>query len=521
MNPLAIMSSMSGAKPPDGDELKKMCNDQQTDDVNEEWKNVLKDQMPEVATACIDAICAFLSNDNMQSCENTSEFNPPTYMVEEFNPPTYMVEEVKKILVDYISSEPAEISRYLLCYIPESTEPKKIQGGGPVPDLAALAGAGADLADALPSAVPGADALTVPGADALTVPGADAGAGALAALPGAGAGALAALPGAGAGAGALAALPGAGALAALPGAGAGALAGSIPGAVPGAGDLAGAGAGALADLAGAGDLTGAVPGLAGAGALAGAVPGLNISPKKNEISDGKAKTILTKFKSDIVSKFKCDEPTTQYIKDKIIDTMVRAIRNKLIDDNENKTTDIKQLLSSIAKETTTQSINKQISLIQPTIELYKNIIDKGDATVTAMILPDYLRLLLEMFLYTGYGEMLPDGKIKLSIKPSYISSHIAKIQNVEEFNKELDELMKHRPDNILLSAMEQFIQLDTAKTKTKVDNQANSINNQKALDKFKALFEKGTEEVKIGGKKKHTRKKKRHHKKRRSTRRYR
>jgi hypothetical protein len=92
----------------------------ETVDVNKEWQQNLKDKMPEVATACIDAICAFLSNDNMQSCENTSEFNPPTYMVE----------EVKKILVDYISSEPAEISRYLLCYIPKSTEPTGIQGGG-------------------------------------------------------------------------------------------------------------------------------------------------------------------------------------------------------------------------------------------------------------------------------------------------------------------------------------------------------------------------------------------------------
>ena len=300
----------------------------ETVDVNKEWQRNLKDKMPEVATACIDAICAFLSNDNMQSCENTSEFNPPTYMVE----------EVKKILAEYISSEPAEISRYLLCYIPESTEPKKIQGGGP--DLTDLANTAVQNNPSV-IAAKGAVNMGTTAAGGLTSGASDA-------------------------------------------------ANVVSGAVP--------------------DLAGAIPG------LAGAVPGLNISPKKNEIPDGKAKTILTKFKSDIVSKFKCDEPTTQYIKDKIIDTMVRAIRNKLIDDNENKTTDIKQLLSSIAKETTTQSINKQISLIQPTIELYKNIIDKGDATVTAMILPDYLRLLLEMFLYTGYGEMLPDGKIKLSIK---------------------------------------------------------------------------------------------------------
>ena len=488
----------------------------QTVDVNDEWEQHLKDKMPQIATTFIDAICAFLSNDNMQSCENTTEFNPPTYMVE----------EVKQILAEYISSEPAEISRYLLCYIPESTEPKKIQGGGAGALTDALPGTGA-LTDAIPDAGTGAGALTGVGA----IPDAGTGAGALTdAIPNAihGTGALTdalpnAIPGAGAGAGAL--------TDAIPGAGAGA--GALAGAIPGAGALAGAGAGALTDAipgagAGAGALTDAIP---GAGALVGAVP--SISAKKNAIPDGKAKTILTKFKTDIVSKFKCDEPTTQYIKDKIIDTMVRAIRNKLIDDNGNKTTDIKQLLSSIAKETTTQSINKQISLIQPTIELYKNIIDKGDATVTAMILPDYLRLLLEMFLYTGYGEMLPDGKIKLSINPSYISSHIAKIQNVDEFNKELDELMKHRPDNILLSAMEQFIQLDTAKKQAKqqaanyqlymanADKQSNADNNQNALEHFKKLFKTKPNKTSGGGRRKNTRKKKRYHKKHRSTRRYR
>ena len=43
----------------------------------------------------------------------------------------------------------------------------------------------------------------------------------------------------------------------------------------------------------------------------------DIHIKNGEIIDG---TGAPKFKSDIVSKFKCDEPTTQYIKDKIIDT---------------------------------------------------------------------------------------------------------------------------------------------------------------------------------------------------------
>jgi hypothetical protein len=519
----------------------------ETTNVNDEWDNKLKDRMPEVANTLIDAICAFLSNNNLQSCKAKTDVDDDTV----FEPPTYMAMEVKQLLDDYISSEPDDISRYLLCYIPKSTVPTGIQGGGSI--ITSMANKAVQNNPSVIAAKAGLGAAQMGTASLKSAASAGLGAAQMgtASLKSA---ASAGLGAAQMGTASLKSAASAGLNAAQMGAASLKSAPSPPG--PATDTSISVDDPQLAKTENSSILLnpdepipqGTAPPMDNETreAMAGWSPSTPferrqqtpyskksksllgeggqtdfISPKKNEIENGTAEVILDKFITDIVSKFKCDETTTNYIKEKIIDTMIRSIRNKLIDTNTNKKTEVKQLLSNIAKETTKQSINKQISLIQPTIELYKNIIDKGDATVTAMILPDYLRLLLEMFLYTGYGEMLPDGKIEFSIEPSYISSHIAKIKKVDEFNKELDELMKHRPDNILLSAMEQFIQLDTAKTKTKVDNQANSINNQKALDKFKALFEKGTEEVKIGGKKKHTRKKKRHHKKRRSTRRYR
>ena len=240
--------------------------------------------------------------------------------------------------------------------------------------------------------------------------------------------------------------------------------------------------------------------------------------KKNEISDGKAETILKKFQSDIESKFKCDESTTNYIKDKIIDTMLRAIRNKLIDTNKNKKTEVKQLLSSIGKETTTQCINKRILLIKPTMELYQKIIAKAPKD----ILPDYLRKILELFVYSEYRGLLPDTKIQLNTVE--LSNHIAILKTVDGF----EEAKTALKENSIAEIMD-LNKLPSPKTEKEntdeedTDEEDKKTNNQISLENFKQLFEEEKpDKNQAGGRRKNTRKKnKRRHKKRRSTRRYR
>ena len=435
----------------------------QTVDVNTEWKDELKDKMPEVATACIDAICAFLSNDNMQSCEDNTDDDTKTG----FKPPTYMATEVQTILKDYISGNTSD----LLYYVPESIFPTGIQGGGSM--ITSIAGNALQNIPTVKAAGMGFSAAKL---------GANAASGA--ANLGANAASGAANIGANAASGA-----------------------------------ANLGANAASDMTGLASDASNLPMQPTSVMNVKSIPGMptmpsgdSISLKQNEIENGKAKTILKKFKSDLVSKFKCDEHTTNYIKDKIIDTMLRAIRNKLIDENINKKNDVKQLLSSIAKETTTQSINNQISLIKPIIETYQNIIN----TTPVQILPNYLRLMLELFVYSEYNDLLSDEKLQLNTFD--LSTHIAILMKVDGFN----DVMIKLDDNSVAGIMD-LNKLPSPNTDDgDTEKASQTTNNQVAFEKFKQLFEeKPVEEKAGGGRRKTTRKKRRHHKKHRSTRRYR
>ena len=454
----------------------------ETVDVNKEWKEKLQDKMPEVAAACVDAICVFLSNNNLQSCEDKTDTV--------FKPPTYMAEEVKKILETYISSDAAEISRDLLYYVPKPTEPKVIQGGdavgnavGSVASAANAANEGIETAKkaategietankAATEGIETANKAATEGIDTDTnkpelpqilpippIPSIDS------KIPSID-GKIPPIP------------PIPSIDSKIP---------SIDGKIP------------PIPIPGMGDMTGML--------------------KKNEISDGKAETILKKFQSDIESKFKCDESTTNYIKDKIIDTMLRAIRNKLIDTNKNKKTEVKQLLSSIGKETTTQCINKRILLIKPTMELYQKIIAKAPKD----ILPDYLRKILELFVYSEYRGLLPDTKIQLNTVE--LSNHIAILKTVDGF----EEAKTALKENSIAEIMD-LNKLPSPKTEKEntdeedTDEEDKKTNNQISLENFKQLFEEEKpDKNQAGGRRKNTRKKnKRRHKKRRSTRRYR
>jgi hypothetical protein len=459
----------------------------ETVDVNKEWKEKLQDKMPEVAAACVDAICVFLSNNNLQSCEDKTDTV--------FKPPTYMAEEVKKILETYISSDAAEISRDLLYYVPKPTEPKVIQGGDAVGNAV---GSVASAANAANEGIETAKKAATEGIETANK----------AATEGIETANKAATEGIDTDTN-KPELPQILPIPPIP---------SIDSKIPSID-------GKIPPIPPIPSIDSKIP------SIDGKIPPIPIPPipipgmgdmtgmlKKNEISDGKAETILKKFQSDIESKFKCDESTTNYIKDKIIDTMLRAIRNKLIDTNKNKKTEVKQLLSSIGKETTTQCINKRILLIKPTMELYQKIIAKAPKD----ILPDYLRKILELFVYSEYRGLLPDTKIQLNTVE--LSNHIAILKTVDGF----EEAKTALKENSIAEIMD-LNKLPSPKTEKEntdeedTDEEDKKTNNQISLENFKQLFEEEKpDKNQAGGRRKNTRKKnKRRHKKRRSTRRYR
>ena len=278
--------------------------------------------------------------------------------------------------------------------------------------------------------------------------------------------------------------------------------------------------------------------------------------KPREIKDGKAETILNYYTDHIINLLKCDEIVGETLQTKIIDTMFISINNNL---KINK----RELFSSIAKETTKHCIEKRIALIEPTINVYRTIVK----TVPEQILPNYLHLILELFVYNCYNDLLDSEKLGFTTvdlstdikilkgvdgfedeKDKLDVDSIAKIMDLNKLSKEAqipnkqtggndywgdkheadklkaaEKLEKERREGKQAEAKERA---ERAKAKAEADEHAERIadlpeNNQFALNKFIELFEEKTEEKTGGARKKYTRKHKRHHKKRRSTRRYR
>ena len=231
--------------------------------------------------------------------------------------------------------------------------------------------------------------------------------------------------------------------------------------------------------------------------------------KPREIKDGKAETILNYYTDHIINLLKCDEIVGETLQTKIIDTMFISINNNL---KINK----RELFSSIAKETTKHCIEKRIALIEPTIKVYQTII----STVPEQILSNYLHLILELFVYNCYNDLLDSEKLGFTTVD--LSSHIQTLKGVDGFENKKKEL---NVDSI--AKIMDLNKLPSPKTEnkdTEEEEEEKEENNKMVLKKFIELFEKKEkepEEKKGGARKKYTRKHKRHHKKRRSTRRYR
>ena len=381
------------------------CDVIETDAVNKEWKNGLKNQMPEEIKDIMDAICQRLSKDGkLNFCKNNEVKDE---VKDEVNLIAYMTTEIEKHIFSLFGGSQPDILHHLLHYIP--TQTKQMNGGGGAGLPADLTGAGLAAGATGAAGAAGADGLT----------------------------AAAAVP---------------------------------------------------------------------TDAVTAAAPPINTT--KNVIENGKAKTILNLYTNEFKQLLKCDSNTTKYLKTKIIEPMITSIKEKLDIDKQ-------ELLGSIAKETTTKSIKKRIALIEPTINVYQNIISTAPAPETKtlnIILPDYLRLILELFVYNHYKYLL--GSEKLTLTTVELSIHINKLKNINGINESLKGLTDNSVKKII-----DLSKVPSPKTEKK-DTEEETNNNEEALNQFIKLFEE-PEETKGGGRKKHTRKKKRHHKKRRSTRRYR
>lgn len=492
MNPLAMLSDgFPVAKPPEGDELTKMCHDQQTDDVNEEWENVLKDKMPEEINDIMDAICQRLSKDGvLNACTDDGDTDTVNLIA-------YMTTEIEKHIFSLFGGSQPDILTFLLNYVPPLSKLTQ-SGGNETPSLTnAVGGLAAKAVENNPTVMAaklGANAASSVATGAVGA-ASNVATGAVGAVSNLTTGVLGAVGNAASGAaefenGNMFESP-----------------------MSGAVDPTKDGISAATDVLSTTPIQTPTPeslALTNQGQPDAAKP-----TRKKELTDGKAETILNLYTNHIINQIKCNSDTAQILQTKIIDTMIISITDNL---NINSL----ELFSELAKETTVRCMKDRISLITPTMEVYKNIISTATATATATeeILPDYIRLLLELFVYREYAQLLNDADIELNIDEltTLITTHRKALKPVRESAK---KIMANTNEG-MVQAIQNLNGFPRPNGGTEVDTIAvPSSNNQNALAKFKALFEEETEETKGGGRKKHTRKHKRHHKKRRSTRRYR
>jgi len=503
--------------------VKKMCLAEKTNDVNEEWETELKDKMPQEIEEIMDAMCQRLSKDGvLNTCDADAE--DTVKLVD------YMTNEAEKLIRNFISGDETKISHYLLHYVP--TLPKPMQSGGfglgnmfksnPEKDKAKYIKDQQDKAireyhsgrvlthmdkEDLAQGVP-YDKIFPPltkkeeeeylkkmGKDTASLEkefneknnSVDSKATSSSVTnplesfkP---------------------SMPGATDVDSLTSSAENPLESFKP-SMPGATDVDSLTSGAENPLE---SFKSSMPDATNVGSLASGDTNIAAPKKttKNEIEDGDAKTILKYYTSHFIKLLKCDSNTAELLKTKIIDSIFISINDKLKIDKQ-------ELFGSIAKETTKHCIEKRISLIKPTIEVYQNIISTAPAP--EQILPNYLRLILELFVYNHYNDLLNSEKLPLTTVE--LSIHINKLKDIVGIN----ESLKGLTDN----SVKEIIDLNKVPSPKTEEEEEETNNNEEALKQFKKLFEEEElEEKKGGGRKKHTRKKKRHHKKRRSTRRYR
>jgi len=315
--------------------------------VNEEYENVLKPRIVGCATDFIDAICVYITNQQIQNCKPK---------IETSSKPT-VVKNTDDLLRSYFDHN-NKID--MLAYKPPTIE---MGGGRKLDDRALIIMGGGIFGSAGPAAGLGTGVVPT---------------------------------------------------------GAGIVPADLGGLVP---------AGAAAGLVPTG--TGLVP----TGA-AGAIPDkiIDATNVTSLITSTKATDVMNFYQDEVISKLHCDKNMHKYINDHIIQP-VFAVASKHIAEVGS------QHLTDLAKNTTESHLKKCVLLIKGQLKTFDFILNRlsnppADNAIPQLIIPQYIHLLFELFVYSEYGLIVD---MAVGITRDEIKAYIT---NLKLFNVQIDNYIK-------------------------------------------------------------------------------
>ena len=265
--------------------------------------------------------------------------------------------------------------------------------------------------------------------------------------------------------------------------------------------IIGSGAGGLGS--GAGGLGSAAGGLgSGAGGLGSAAIPDNIIDSTDVsalITSTKAKDVMDFYTTEIISKLQCNDDMHKYIDEHIIQPVFAVASKHITEVGSHHLTDL-------AKTTTEFHLKKCVLLIKGQLDTFGAIlnivsIQPTDNTIPNIIIPQYIHLLFELFVYSEYGLIVD---MPIGINGDGIQAYIRKLN---PFNVQIDNYIKDDkyPDGIM--SMNGLKLPDSWNTNK--DDEADKIKmitKELVIAEFKKLFKPVVAKAKGGGRKSRTKK---------------
>jgi hypothetical protein len=161
------------------------------------------------------------------------------------------------------------------------------------------------------------------------------------------------------------------------------------------------------------------------------------------ISSTKAKDVMDFYKTEVISKLHCNDDMHHYIDNHIIKPVFDIAAQNIAEVGS-------QHLTDLAKTTTEYHLKKCVLLIKGQLDTFGAILNVASIqpagnTIPNIIIPQYIHLLFELFVYSEYGLIVD---MTVGINREDIKAYIAKLK---PFNVQIDNYIKDDkyPDGVM------------------------------------------------------------------------
>jgi hypothetical protein len=264
-------------------------------------------------------------------------------------------------------------------------------------------------------------------------------------------------------------------------------------------------------------LTSSIPNSVSTDGLNAALPTVDVKGLANNMIDAppstdlyalitstKAKDVMDFYTTEVISKLQCNDDMHGYINDHIIQPVFAVASKHIAEVGSHHLTDL-------AKTTTEFHLYKCVLLIKGQLDTFGSIlnivsIQPANNTIPNIIIPQYIHLLFELFVYSEYGLIVD---MPIGINRDGIQAYITKLKS---FNVQIDNYIKDDkyPEGIMsmngLKLPESW--------NTDEDNEADKnkmITKELVIAEFKKLFKPVVANAKGGRRRSRTKKHKPRH----------